>query len=83
MHKPMENKAKPRHIRRRSLFRALVLIFGLGLSVAIPAIAGIIGAYYYVQPSLPAAETIGDISGEVALRIFSRDGFLISEIGRK
>ena len=45
--------------------------------------AGVIGAYYYVQPSLPAAETIRDIPLEVPLRIFSRDGYLISEIGER
>jgi penicillin-binding protein 1A len=61
----------------------LILVLGLGSIAGIAATAGIIGAYYYVQPSLPAAETIRDIPLEVPLRIFSRDGYLISEIGER
>jgi penicillin-binding protein 1A len=63
--------------------RTLILVLGLGLTAAIGATAGVIGAYYYVEPGLPAAETIRDIPLEVPLRIFSRDGYLISEIGER
>ena len=45
--------------------------------------AGVIGAYYYVLPGLPVAETIRDIPLQIPLRIFSRDGHLISEIGER
>jgi penicillin-binding protein 1A len=58
-------------------------MLGLLLTGAVGATAGVIGAYYYVQPSLPAAETIRDIPLEIPLRIFSRDGYLISEIGER
>ena len=68
---------------RRRLLRALVLLFGLGTLFVIGCFAGVIGAYYYAAPSLPAAETIRDIRLEVPLRIFSRDGYLISEIGER
>tara|TARA_Y100000389_G_C17467894_1_gene527391 strand:- start:4116 stop:6653 length:2538 start_codon:yes stop_codon:yes gene_type:complete len=50
---------------------------------ALATSAGAIGAYYYVQPSLQSAEAIRDIPLEVPLRIFSRDGYLISEIGER
>ncbi len=83
MHNPLEKKVKPRHISRLRGLRILILALGLGLTAAIGAAAGVIGAYYYVQPSLPAAETIRDIPLEVPLRIFSRDGYLISEIGER
>ena len=83
MHNPLEKKVKPRHISRLRGLRILILLSGLGLTAAIGATAGVIGAYYYVQPSLPAAETIRDIPLEVPLRIFSRDGYLISEIGER
>ena len=83
MHNPLEKKVKPRHISRLRGLRILILVLGLGLTAAIGATAGVIGAYYYVQPSLPAAETIRDIPLEVPLRIFSRDGYLISEIGER
>jgi penicillin-binding protein 1A len=61
-----------------------VLVFlALGAVAAVSATAGIIGAYYYVQPGLPAAETIRDIPLQIPLRIYSRDGELISEIGER
>ncbi len=83
MHNPMNKKAKPRHIRQRRIARLAVLLLGLGSIGAIGAIAGVIGAYYYVQPSLQSAETIRDIPLQVPMRIYSRDGYLISEIGSK
>jgi penicillin-binding protein 1A len=79
----MEKKVKPRHIRRRRVIRSLILVLGLGSLGAIGAIAGVIGAYYYVQPSLQSAEAIRDIPLQVPMRIFSRDGYLISEIGSR
>lgn len=42
-----------------------------------------IGAYYYVAPGLPPAETIRDIPLQIPLRIFSRDGLLIEEVGER
>ena len=59
------------------------MLLGLGTIGVIVASAAIIGAYYFVQPGLPAAETIRDIPLQVPLRIFSRDGYLISEIGER
>jgi len=61
----------------------VILVLGIGVVGTIGAVSGVIGAYYYVQPSLPAAETIRDIPLEVPLRIYSRDGYLISEIGER
>jgi penicillin-binding protein 1A len=65
------------------MLRALVVLLGLSAIGAISAVAGVVGAYYYVQPGLPAAETIRDIPLQIPLRIFSRDGYLISEIGER
>jgi penicillin-binding protein 1A len=83
MHNPMENKAKPRHIRQRRVARTAIVLLGLGIIGSIAAVSGVIGAFYYVQPSLQSADTIRDIRLEVPLRIFSRDGHLISEIGER
>lgn len=81
--KKMSNSRKPgRRPRRRSL-RWLILLAGLGLTGSIGATAGIIGAYLYVAPSLPRAETIRDIPLQIPLRIFSRDGRLIEEVGER
>ena len=79
----MEKKVLLRHIRRRRVVRSLIILAGLVTTGAIGATAGVVGAYYYVQPSLQSAETIRDIRLEVPLRIFSRDGYLISEIGER
>jgi len=65
------------------MVRALLVLLGLGVIGAISTVAGVVGAYYYVQPGLPAAETIRDIPLQIPLRIFSRDGYLISEIGER
>jgi len=65
------------------MVRALIILLGLGVIGAISTVAGVVGAYYYVQPGLPAAETIRDIPLQIPLRIFSRDGYLISEIGER
>jgi len=54
-----------------------------GLVTTTGLIAAVIGAYYYVQPGLPQAETIRDIPLQIPLRIYSRDGYLIEEIGQR
>jgi len=59
------------------------LFTGLGLIGALAVAAGIVGAYYYVAPSLPPAETIREIPLQIPLRIFSRDGRLIEEVGER
>ena len=59
------------------MIRALIVVLGLGAIGTISVVAGVIGAYYYVQPGLPAAQTIRDIPLQIPLRIFSRDGYLM------
>ncbi len=83
MHKSTEKKLGMRHIRRHKVLRLLLVMLGLGAIGTISVTAGVIGAYYYVQPGLPAAETIRDIPLQIPLRIYSRDGYLISEIGER
>ena len=83
MHNPTKKKSNTRHIRRHKLIRGLVVLLALGCLGGISVVAGVIGAYYYVQPGLPEAETIRDIPLQVPLRIFSRDGRLISEVGER
>jgi penicillin-binding protein 1A len=76
-HKNGRHKSKKRHLRW------LIIVTGLGLSGIIAGVAGVIGAYFYVAPSLPAAETIRDIPLQIPLRVFSRDGHLIAEFGER
>ena len=83
----MQSNAKShnngRHKSGKRRLRWLVIPLGLALSGVIAGVAGVIGAYYYVAPSLPAAETIRDIPLQIPLRVFSRDGHLIAEFGER
>jgi penicillin-binding protein 1A len=78
--RPNRNKA---HKSRLRYARVLIVMLSLALVTTIGGIAGVIGANYYVAPALPAAETIRDIPLQIPLRIFSRDGLLIEEIGQR
>ena len=83
----MKETARPNnntgHRARLRWTRVIIVLLGLGLVATIGGIAGVIGANYYVTPALPAAETIRDIPLQIPLRIFSRDGLLIEEIGQR
>ena len=80
MRKPRKQAVKRPH---RGLWRTLVVIAGLVVITIIAGVAGVIGAYYFVAPGLPAAQTIRDIPLQIPLRIYSRDGYLIEEIGQR
>ncbi|HEX7062818.1 MAG TPA: PBP1A family penicillin-binding protein [Woeseiaceae bacterium] len=67
----------------RGWLRWLTLLCGLGAAATLAAGAAVIGAYYYVAPGLPPAETIREIPLQIPLRIYSRDGRLIEEIGER
>lgn len=76
-------KVAPQRRTSRSYRRWLVLFAGLALTGSLIIGTGVIGAYYYVAPSLPPAETIREIPLQIPLRIFSRDGRLIEEVGER
>ncbi len=56
---------------------------GLAATAVIGVFALIAGAYYYLAPSLPSAETLRDVELQTPLRIYSRDGRLMAQIGEK
>lgn len=80
--KNRDTHSKPPRQKSRA-GRWIILLAGFALAGWLTAAAGIIGAYYYVAPSLPPAETIRDIPLQIPLRIFSRDGRLIEEVGER
>ena len=80
MRKPRKKSLKTSH---GGLWRTLVITAGLAALLIIGGVAGVIGAYYFVAPGLPAAQTIRDIPLQIPLRIYSRDGHLIEEIGQR
>ena len=59
----------------------VVLFFGLGIASIITLLMVIFSAYFFVESSLPNAERIREIPLETPLRIYSRDGRLIDEVG--
>lgn len=60
-----------------------MLAAGLALAATVTITATVIGAYLFIAPGLPAAEAIRDIPLQIPLRIFSRDGLLIEEVGER
>jgi penicillin-binding protein 1A len=69
--------------RKRRHLRWTVWLASVALGSVMAVTATVVGAYYYVAPSLPEAETIRDIPLQIPLRIFSRDGRLIEEVGER
>ncbi len=73
-----DRRSRPRRRLRWALFAC-----GLLASGALAVAAGVIGAWYFVAPGLPAAETIREIPLQIPLRIYSRDGRLLEEVGER
>jgi len=68
---------------RPAYLRWLLLCTGLLLAGFASIASAVIGAWYYVEPGLPEAETIREIPLQIPLRIYSRDGLLIEEVGER
>jgi penicillin-binding protein 1A len=58
---------------------AAALIFTIATVVTAAAAAG----YYYLVPGLPSAEIIREVKLQTPLRIFSRDGRLMAQLGEQ
>ncbi|WP_405235503.1 penicillin-binding protein 1A [Lentisalinibacter orientalis] len=67
----------------RSFTRILAALAGTVAILALSLAAGVVGAYHYTLASLPEAATIRDIPLQIPLRVYSRDGKLIAEIGEQ
>lgn len=63
------------------LIRALLGLVGVGLTVLIVAGAGGAAGWYYLSPGLPSVDSMRDVPLQVPLRIYSRDGRLIAQLG--
>jgi len=68
---------------KSKLTRIWPLLAALAITGVILALVVMSGAYYYLAPSLPSAETLRDVELQTPLRIFSRDGRLMAQIGEK
>jgi penicillin-binding protein 1A len=63
--------------------RLLPLAAGILGTLALGVMTSGFAAYYYLQPTLPSVEEMRDIQLQIPLRIYSRDGRLIGQVGEK
>ena len=67
----------------KTLLKITKFLLILGIFGVISAAALVFGVYQYVKPGLPSIESLKHVQLQVPLRIYSRDGLLISEYGEK
>jgi len=68
---------------KRPLLKLLFLA-AAGLAIgAVSLVVLISGAFLYLQPSLPSVEAMRQIELQVPLRVYSRDGRIIAQIGEQ
>lgn len=63
------------------LIRAFLGLFGVALTLVIAAGAAGAAAWYFLSPGLPSVDHMRDVPLQVPLRIYSRDGRLIAQLG--
>ncbi len=80
---PGSDKDLKTTLKTKILFRLAVLGTSLGLAFAVSLTGAILAAYHFSRPGLPEAATVRDIPLQVPLRVYSRDGRLIQEIGEQ
>jgi len=62
----------------------IAFLAAAGLVIGVIAVVALIsGAYLYLQPSLPSVEAMRQIELQVPLRVYSRDGKVIAQIGEQ
>ena len=65
------------------LFRVISGLASLLAALAFGLTMSVIGAYFYVAPSLPDVETLKEIQLQVPMRVYTRDGRLMAEFGEQ
>ncbi|MFM2109212.1 MAG: penicillin-binding protein 1A [Gammaproteobacteria bacterium] len=62
----------------------IAFLAAAGLVIGVIGVMALIsGAYLYLQPSLPSVEAMRQIELQVPLRVYSRDGQVIAQIGEQ
>lgn len=67
----------------KTLLKITKFFLILGIFGVISAAVLVFGVYQYVKPNLPSIESLKHVQLQVPLRIYSKDGLLISEYGEK
>ena len=70
-------------IRFAGAFKALGILVLLAVLAVVAVAIGAGGAYWYLAPKLPSAETLRDVRLQVPLRVYTRDHKLLAEFGEK
>lgn len=68
---------------KSSTSKLLLSAFAVLAALALLVAAGVSGAYLYLRPSLPSVEAMRQIELQVPLRVYSRDGQTIAQIGEQ
>ena len=63
--------------------RFLPVLAALMISLMLAVLAAVTGAHYFFRPDLPSADTLRDVQLQIPLRVYSRDGRLMAQIGEK
>ena len=67
----------------KTLLKITKFFLILGILGLISAAGIVFGVYQYVKPDLPSIESLKNVQLQVPLRIYTKDGLLISEYGEK
>ncbi len=68
---------------KRNYFRILAALLGGGLLAIAGAALGVSCLYLYVEPGLPSADAMRKVELQVPLRVYTRSGRLIAQIGEQ
>lgn len=61
----------------------LIRFIKLGILAAILGVSALIGYYFYIQDELPTEASIRDVRLQIPMKIYSKEGDLISQFGEK
>jgi penicillin-binding protein 1A len=67
----------------RLIWRVIPYLAGVLATMALGVAASGFAAFYYLRPALPSVEEMRDIQLQIPLRIYTRDGRLMEQIGEK
>ncbi|HEX9208816.1 MAG TPA: PBP1A family penicillin-binding protein [Steroidobacteraceae bacterium] len=68
---------------RNVMTKVTAVLFGTVLSLAVLVLMGFAGAYQFLAPEIPEADALRSVRTQVPLRVYSRDGKLIAQIGEQ
>ncbi len=84
MHSPRgERKVKRVDFVKWNAFRIMVACAGSVMLVTLLGVYAYICSYVYLAPSLPSAQAMRNVEMQVPLRVYTRNGALIAQIGEQ